>query len=176
MPSVRLALAVSVVLSIVLGSCADSSTAPPPPPPPDDAAVAPDLAAPPPDLATRPDFTPFVPDDAGGCPPPTWEALDRLSPEAFKARLDGGDVRLVKVHLASVEKIPGTDVVLDPANLDAIEAWLGHDRCAELFLYCYGGRTSQQVGDALVGRGYRRVHDLVGGLLAWKAAGYPLQQ
>jgi rhodanese-related sulfurtransferase len=71
-------------------------------------------------------------------------------------------------------ELPGTDALIPYTDVDAIEAFVGHDRCADIVLYCLVGPMSVSAGDALIARGYLRVRDLQGGMQAWQQAGYPL--
>ena len=70
--------------------------------------------------------------------------------------------------------IPGTDTSIHYDNVDAIDAYLNHDHCADVVLVCLSGGMSQSAGNELIKRGYLRVRDLNGGMQAWQAAGYPL--
>ncbi len=48
------------------------------------------------------------------------------------------------------------------------------DTGAEILLICQGGRRSQFAADALAARGYTNLASVIGGTLAWSAAGLPM--
>ncbi len=113
--------------------------------------------------------------DAGPCDgAATWASLQRLSPADLHALLQADAPTVIDVHTPYAGALPGTAAHIPYTDVDAIEAFLGHDRCAEVVLTCLGGPMSKSAGDALVARGYLRVRDLLGGMSAWQAAGYPL--
>lgn len=117
-----------------------------------------------------------APVDAAPCDgAATWTSLQRLSPADLHALLQTDAAKIIDVHTPYAGALPGTAAHIVYTDVDAIEAFLGHDRCAEVVLTCLGGPMSKSAGDALVARGYLRVRDLLGGMSAWSAAGYPLE-
>jgi rhodanese-related sulfurtransferase len=102
--------------------------------------------------------------------------LDRLSPAVLHALLEARDPLLINVHVPWDGDIHGTDARVDYTDIDALENAVGHARCAEIVLYCKGGGMSLKAGNALIERGYGRVRDLLGGTLAWEAAGFPIER
>lgn len=49
------------------------------------------------------------------------------------------------------------------------------DKEAEIILYCGGGFRSVLAADALQQMGYTRVSSMMGGIKAWREAGYPME-
>ncbi|MDI7269530.1 MAG: rhodanese-like domain-containing protein [Myxococcota bacterium] len=120
------------------------------------------------------------PDDGAGevaCDPETvgWDTVLVLTAAQLHDLLAVEDPILINVFDADIPEIPGTEIQIPYTDLDAIEAFLGHDPCADLVLYCRRGVRSGDVGAALVDRGYRFVRVLEGGIEAWQAAGYPTE-
>jgi rhodanese-related sulfurtransferase len=111
---------------------------------------------------------------AGG-DPCAGQTLERhlVTPDELHAMMATKDFELVNVHIPYEGEILGTDANIAYTDVPAIEDWLGHDRGAKAVLYCFGGSMSETAGDQLVALGYCRIYDLVGGLVAWKKAGYP---
>jgi|GEM_PF-1629862 len=103
-----------------------------------------------------------------------WTTLQRLSPAQASDLIATADPVVINVHIPYEGDIPGTDVDIPYNNVDAIEAYLNYDHCADTLLVCLSGGMSQSAGNELVKRGYLRVRDINGGMNAWVAAGYPL--
>ena len=103
-----------------------------------------------------------------------WTTLKRLPPAELAALMATSDPIVINVHVPYEGDIPGTDTSIPFNQVDAIEAYLHYDHCADVVLVCMGGSMSQSAGNELVKRGYLRVRDLAGGMMAWQAAGYPL--
>lgn len=55
-----------------------------------------------------------------------------------------------------------------PERLDEIEA----DKDAEIIVHCRSGARSGRAKEYLSSEGYSNVRNLIGGMLAWQAAGY----
>ncbi|MEZ4402600.1 MAG: rhodanese-like domain-containing protein [Kofleriaceae bacterium] len=70
-------------------------------------------------------------------------------------------------HLATSELVPLATVV------DAAAAW-PKDR--DLILICRSGNRSGRAAEALVARGFTRVMNMAGGMLAVNAAGLPVER
>jgi rhodanese-related sulfurtransferase len=104
-----------------------------------------------------------------------WPTLQRLSPQQVHELLATTNPIVINVHVPYEGDIPGTDADIAYTNVDVIEALVEHNHCAEIVLVCKAGGMSQSAGNELVKRGYLRVRDLLGGMQAWEAAGYPLQ-
>jgi rhodanese-related sulfurtransferase len=49
------------------------------------------------------------------------------------------------------------------------------DKAAEIVLYCGGGYRSALAADSLRQMGYTNVRSMIGGIKAWRDAGYPLE-
>ena len=49
------------------------------------------------------------------------------------------------------------------------------DKAAEIVLYCGGGYRSALAADSLRQMGYTNVRSMIGGIKAWREAGYPLE-
>jgi rhodanese-related sulfurtransferase len=103
-----------------------------------------------------------------------WTTLQHLSPADAANLIATSDPIVINVHIPYAGDIPGTDTDISYKNVDAIEAYLGYDHCADVLLVCESGGMSQSAGNELIKRGYLRVRDLNGGMSAWSSAGYPL--
>jgi rhodanese-related sulfurtransferase len=103
-----------------------------------------------------------------------WTTLKHLSPAELAALMATNAPIVINVHVPYEGDIPGTDTAIPFDQVDAIEAYLHDDHCADVVLVCMGGSMSLSAGSELIRRGYLRVRDLAGGMLAWQAAGYPL--
>jgi rhodanese-related sulfurtransferase len=103
-----------------------------------------------------------------------WTTLKRLSPAELASLMATSDPIVINVHVPYEGDIPGTDTAIPFSQVDAVEAYLHEDHCADVVLLCMSGGMSQSAGNELIKRGYLRIRDLAGGMLAWQAAGYPL--
>ncbi|MBU7580725.1 MAG: rhodanese-like domain-containing protein [Porphyrobacter sp.] len=110
-------------------------------------------------------------DDASAAP----TTLVMLSPAELAARIKAGNVRLIDVRTdAEVAEgtIPGAEHIpldrFDPATLDLSDG-------REVVLYCRSGRRSAMAGDKLAALTGGPVEHLEGGMLAWEAAGQPVE-
>lgn len=109
-------------------------------------------------------------------------SMDMLSPQALHERL--GDKRpvvlvdtLVEEHFRAVHLPGAVNVcVYEVVFLENI-AGLIPDRDQEIVVYGSSDKSLDAVtaAEKLDGAGYRQVRVLEGGLMAWKAAGYPLK-
>ncbi|HEX2616553.1 MAG TPA: rhodanese-like domain-containing protein [Flavobacteriales bacterium] len=104
------------------------------------------------------------------------QSPDRLDVPAFKTEVDKGKAQLIDVrtpeefakgHLANARNIDWLD--------DRFLAEAGKlDRTAPVLLYCAVGGRSEEALLALQKAGFKNVHDLKGGINAWKAQGMPV--
>jgi phage shock protein E len=108
----------------------------------------------------------------GGCT--GWTTQERLSPAEAKALIATADPIVINVHIPYEGDIPGTDVSIPYNDVSAIEKYLNYDHCADVLLVCMSGGMSQTAGNELIKRGYLRIRDIKGGMIAWEQAGYPL--
>lgn len=99
-----------------------------------------------------------------------------LTPEQLAARLAEGNVRLIDVRTAeevATGVIPGAQHIpldqFDPAKLDLSDG-------RAVVLYCRSGRRSEIAGAKLAAALGQSVEHLAGGILAWEAAGQPVEQ
>ena len=97
-----------------------------------------------------------------------------VSPEELSARLAAGNVRLIDVRTdAEVAEgiIPGAEHI----PLDRFDpAALGPPDGRGVVLYCRSGRRSAIAGEKLAAALGTPVEHLAGGILAWEAAGKPI--
>jgi rhodanese-related sulfurtransferase len=103
-----------------------------------------------------------------------WSTLKRLSPAEVAELIGNASPIVINVHYPYEGDIPGTDATIPYDDVKAIEDYLKYDRCADVLLVCKSGSMSENAGNALIKRGYLRIRDLKGGMIAWQAAGYPL--
>jgi rhodanese-related sulfurtransferase len=86
------------------------------------------------------------------------------------------DVVLLDVreqHEYDQGRIPGVTLIpvkRIPTRLDAIP------KDKTVIVTCRSGNRSDQVTRFLQQRGYERVHNMKGGILAWQEAGYPVEK
>ena len=94
--------------------------------------------------------------------------------EELKDRLDKGE----KLNLIDVREeyefdefnIGATLIPLGelPDRLEEIEAW----KDQEILIHCRSGARSGRAKEYLASEGYSNVRNVLGGMLAWQAAGY----
>ena len=111
-----------------------------------------------------------------GAATPAPVPLVTLTPEELAARIKAGNVRLIDVRtdaevadgmIAGAEHIPLDR--FDPAKLDLSDG-------REVVLYCRSGRRSAIAGEKLAAATGEPVTHLDGGMLAWEAAGQPVDK
>lgn len=109
-------------------------------------------------------------------PLPVPAPLVPLSAEELAARIKAGNVRLIDVRTdAEVAEgvIPGAEHIpldrFDPAALDLSDG-------REVVFYCRSGRRSAAAVEKLAATLGEPVEHLEGGLLAWEAAGQPVEK
>jgi rhodanese-related sulfurtransferase len=94
--------------------------------------------------------------------------------EELKERMDKGE----KLNLIDVREeyefdefnIGATLIPLGelPNRLEEIEAW----KEQEILIHCRSGARSGRAKEYLISEGYTNVRNVLGGMLAWQAAGY----
>ncbi|WP_066531438.1 rhodanese-like domain-containing protein [Erythrobacter sp. CCH5-A1] len=106
---------------------------------------------------------------------PAPAALVPLSPEQLAAKIAAGNVRLIDVRTdeeVAEGMIPGAEHIaldrFDPAKLDLSDG-------REVVLYCRSGRRSAIAGERLAAVTGQPAEHLEGGMLAWEAAGQPVE-
>lgn len=109
--------------------------------------------------------------------------IERVEPGEAWRRLTGGAL-LVDTRPAEQRdrdgEVPGAVVVdrnvlewrLDPASPDRLPMVTGYD--LEILVLCNEGYSSSLVADTLRGLGLTRSVDVIGGFVAWAAAGLPV--
>ncbi|MCU1306999.1 MAG: Rhodanese-related sulfurtransferase [Acidobacteriaceae bacterium] len=85
------------------------------------------------------------------------------------------DVRRPLELLADSEIIPGATRI-PPRELLANPSLIPRDKDSVLYCTCTGDETSRSVLHRVLGLHFYRVKFLKGGLAAWKAKGYPVEQ
>jgi len=132
-------------------------------------------AAQPLDSGVAPDAAQLM--DSGVAPDAGVPTLGEISPQDLHAALQvqPKGFLLINVHTPYAGVVPGTDKSIPYTDVDGLAAYIGNlDQGA--VLTCLGGPMSTSAGDALVARGFRKISELKGGMNAWVAAGYSLQQ
>ena len=94
-----------------------------------------------------------------------------ITPTELKARLDAGDVPLLvdvrEYHEADIADLPDHGQARIPTG-EFPERYEELDRGKEIVLYCRSGRRSDWAARILLQKGYERVLNLKGGVLAWR--------
>lgn len=98
-----------------------------------------------------------------------------VSPADLRAMLAVTDPFLLDVHVPNEGYLAGTDARIPYTDVTARAAELPADRDATIVVYCMSGRMSAIAAEDLLELGYRNVHNLAGGMLAWRAAGYEVR-
>lgn len=99
-----------------------------------------------------------------------------LSPGELSGALAAKDFTLINVHTPYEGEIAGTDAFIPYDRIGEDTTRLPSDRAAAIVLYCRTGRMSTEAATTLVGLRYTNVRHLAGGMEAWQAQGYPIQQ
>lgn len=99
-----------------------------------------------------------------------------VAPDQVRQSL--GSVRLIDVREpsefnAELGHVPGAELVPLATVSQAAATW---DRDAELVLVCRSGGRSGRAALELSRLGFRRVMNMVGGMLAYNAAGFPVER
>jgi rhodanese-related sulfurtransferase len=116
-------------------------------------------------------------DDAADDAPDAVRPLRDLSPEEVRALVESGKVRLIDVRTdeeVAQGTIPGAEhVAMDRFDPAAVTA---STDTRPIVLYCRSGRRSAMVGEKLAGHTGEPAAHLEGGILAWEAAGLPIER
>jgi rhodanese-related sulfurtransferase len=116
-------------------------------------------------------------DGAGGTvsAAPAAPLID-LSPAQLAERIKAGKVRVIDVR-TEAEVAEGTIPGAEHIPLDRFDpAKLGADDGREVILYCRSGRRSAMAAAMLAEVTGKPVEHLAGGMLAWEAAGQPVEK
>jgi rhodanese-related sulfurtransferase len=107
----------------------------------------------------------------------TTLASDHLSPQQLQARL-GSDNPPLLVDVREYPEFAGGHVsgaqLLPLAELESRAGELPRDR--EIVTVCRSGRRSADAAEKLARLGFPQVGQLAGGVMAWEAAGLPLER
>jgi len=115
-----------------------------------------------------PDTDVRVPVDGGG-------QYTDITPGRLAGMLEDKDFSMVNVHVPYEGEIDGTDLFI---AFDQIGERLDElpPPEAKIVLYCRSGSMSAIAARELVAAGYTDVWNLDGGMNAWRAHGYPLEE
>jgi rhodanese-related sulfurtransferase len=98
-----------------------------------------------------------------------------VSVAELQTMLANKDFTFINVHIPFEGNIAGTDLSIPydqvAQNLDKLP-----DKDAKIVLYCRSDRMSNIAAEELVGLGYTNLWNLDGGMVAWEAAGLPIER
>ncbi|MBI3158122.1 MAG: rhodanese-like domain-containing protein [Chloroflexi bacterium] len=98
-----------------------------------------------------------------------------ISVEELQTMLGNKDFVFVNVHIPFEGDIADTDLSIPYNEIEANLGLLPADKDARIVLYCRSDRMSTIAAEVLVGLGYTNIYNLDGGMVAWEAAGLPLE-
>lgn len=98
-----------------------------------------------------------------------------ITPDRLNGMLEDKDFTLVNVHVPYEGEIAGTELFV---AFDQIGERLDElpPPDARIVLYCRSGSMSAIAARELVATGYTDIWNLDGGMNAWRAQGYPLEE
>jgi len=114
--------------------------------------------------------------EAGTRIPASRGAYVNVSAPVLKEMLARKDFVLVNVHVPYEGEIVATDTFIPFNEIDQQISRLPSQKDAKMVLYCMSDRMSTIAAEKLVQLGYTNVWNLDGGMVSWKAKGYPLIQ
>ncbi|MBK8692254.1 MAG: rhodanese-like domain-containing protein [Deltaproteobacteria bacterium] len=97
--------------------------------------------------------------------------VQRLAASRGTARLI--DVREPSEYNAELGHIAGTELVPLATVEHVAKAW---DRTQEIVVVCRSGGRSGRAAAALAAMGFKHIINMAGGMLAWNAAGLPVER
>jgi rhodanese-related sulfurtransferase len=147
----RIALMLIVALTLVVTACGGGTEATSTPPGPTVSTSLPGSS---------------VAVDGGG----TYWAITPTQLAGFKTK----DFFLADTDASYIGEIQGTDLFINPADINANLNKFPADKSTKIVLYCTMGIQSQGAAITLVKAGYTRVMELQGGITAWKNQGYQI--
>lgn len=98
-----------------------------------------------------------------------------LSPTELQSKLAKKDFTFINVHIPFEGNIAGTDKSIVYNEIGQKLDQLPADKDAKIVLYCRSGRMSTEAAQTLVKLGYKNVFNLDGGMIAWKQAGFAME-
>lgn len=98
-----------------------------------------------------------------------------LTPQELNNMLQHKDFAFINTHIPYEGEIANTDAFVPYNALDENLGKLPADKNAKIVLYCRSDRMSTIAAQELVKKGYTNLYNLVGGMVAWETAGYPIQ-
>ena len=128
-----------------------------------------------PEPGPHPGNTPTVVEPPLGPAPGTPGTVTNITPAQLQHMLQNKDFLLINTHAPYGVEIARTDAHIP---VDGEGHWLTRyppDKSAKIVLYCRSGQWSSRAARDLVKAGYTQIWHLDGGMVAWRAAGLPLQ-
>ncbi|MDH4100065.1 MAG: rhodanese-like domain-containing protein [Nitrospirota bacterium] len=105
------------------------------------------------------------------------KAYKDLTVEQVKAKLDAKEkFTLVDVRTKEEWKEDGHIKGAFLMPVQELESHFRHlDKDAEIVVYCRSGKRSAKAAEILTTNGYKNVSNMTGGIMEWKAKGYPVK-
>jgi rhodanese-related sulfurtransferase len=98
-----------------------------------------------------------------------------ISAMELQSMLQNKDFTFINVHIPFGGDIPDTDLSIPFNEIEANLDQLPEDKDAKIVVYCRSDNMSNQSAAKLVELGYTNIWNLDGGMVAWEAAGLPLE-
>jgi rhodanese-related sulfurtransferase len=98
-----------------------------------------------------------------------------VSAPELQTMLANKDFTFVNVHIPFAGDIPDTDLSIPYNEIEANLTHLPAEKDAKIVVYCRSDSMSSMSAATLVQLGYTNVWNLDGGMVAWEAAGYPIE-